>query len=76
MCGTSMSRSRNQALRHHSLHTPEKCMEGLQSAPTDLLSSVSYGLSLPHSLPVPNGPNGLEVVADHLQITLSLKFDG
>lgn len=55
---------------------PRNGAEGLQSAPTDLLRNVSYRLSLLHSLVVPNGPNGLEVVSDDLQITLSVKFGG
>lgn len=50
--------------------------EGFQSAPTDLLSSVSSGFSVPCSLVVPTGPNGLEVVSDLLQITSYVKFGG
>lgn len=53
---------------------PRNGAEGLQSAPTDLLNSMSYGLRLSCSLVVPNGPNRLEVVSDHVQITLCVIF--
>lgn len=74
-CGTNMSRTRI-SLRGTLFTLPRNDAEGLQSAPTDLLSSSSYGLSLSTSLVDPNGSNGLEMISDHLQFMLPVQYGG